>query len=126
MWSFGWILCELLIGYPIFPGQDEFEQMARIMEILDVPPDKVIKMATRKEYFFNNDNTPILKPTSRGKIRHPNTRDLSKMIGISDPILLDFLYQTFDWNPESRMTPIQALEHEWIQQDFPRHLFVRD
>ena len=80
-------------------------------------------MSTRKEYFFKDDNTPILKPTSRGKIRHPNTRDLSKMLGVSDPVLLDFLYQTFNWNPETRMKPQQALEHEWIQQDFPRHLF---
>ena len=99
--------------------------MARIMEILDVPPDNVLKMATRKEYFFHDDNSPILKPTSRGKIRYPNTRNLSKMIGVTDSVFMDFLYRTLDWDPETRIKPMQALEHEWIQQDFPRHLFVK-
>lgn len=86
-------MCELLIGYPIFPGQDEYEQMARIMEVLDVPPDAVLQRSTRKEYFFLDNNQPILKPTSRGKIRHPNTRDITRMIGVDDIVFLDFLYK---------------------------------
>lgn len=126
MWSFGCILWEMLIGYPIFPGQDEYEQMARIMEILDVPPENVLEMATRKEFFFNESNSPILKPTSRGKIRYPNTRDMSKMLGVDDEVFLDFLTRTLDWNPETRITPIDALQHEWIRQDFPPHLFAKD
>lgn len=126
MWSFGCILCELLIGYPIFPGQDEYEQMARIMEILGVPPANVLEMATRKEYFFHEDNTPILKPTSRGKIRYPNTRDMSRMLCVDDSIFLDFLLRTLDWDPTTRIKPLEALEHEWIQQDFPRHLFIKE
>ena len=70
--------------------------MARIMEVMDVPPDNVLEMATRKEYFFNDDNSPILKPTSRGKIRHPNTRDISQMIGVDDIVFLDFLFRTLE------------------------------
>lgn len=33
MWSLGCILAELLTGYPIFPGENEQEQLACIMEI---------------------------------------------------------------------------------------------
>jgi dual specificity tyrosine-phosphorylation-regulated kinase 2/3/4 len=126
MWSLGCIIWELLLGYPIFPGQDEYEQMARIMEIMDVPPENVLKTATRKEFFFHENNSPILKPTSSGKIRYPNTRDMSKMLGVNDEVFLDFLYKTLDWNPETRITPIEALQHEWIKQDFPPHLFAKD
>jgi dual specificity tyrosine-phosphorylation-regulated kinase 2/3/4 len=126
MWSFGWILCELLIGYPIFPGQDEYEQIARIMEILDVPPISILEAATRKEFFFHKNNSPILKPTSKGKIRYPGTRKMSKMLGVDDPVFLDFLNKTLNWDPQKRIKPMEALEHEWIQQDFPKHLFARD
>ena len=34
------------------------------------------------------------------------------MLGVSDPVLLDFLYQTFDWNPKTRVKSQQALEAE--------------
>jgi dual specificity tyrosine-phosphorylation-regulated kinase 2/3/4 len=100
--------------------------MARIMEIMDVPPENVLKMATRKEFFFHENNSPILKPTTSGKIRYPNTRDMAKMLSVDDEVFLDFLYKTLDWNPETRITPIEALQHEWIKQDFPPHLFAKD
>ena len=32
MWSFGCILAELYTGYPLFPGENEVEQLACIME----------------------------------------------------------------------------------------------
>lgn len=37
MWSFGCIVAELFIGYPLFPGEDENEQILYIMEVLGVP-----------------------------------------------------------------------------------------
>ena len=48
----GCILAELYTGYPIFPGENEIEQLACIMEVLDVPPDGVIAHASRKRLFF--------------------------------------------------------------------------
>lgn len=33
MWSFGCILAELFTGYPLFPGENEVEQLACIMEV---------------------------------------------------------------------------------------------
>lgn len=48
----GCILAELYTGYPLFPGENEVEQLACIMEILGVPPDDVINQATRRRLFF--------------------------------------------------------------------------
>ena len=36
MWSLGCILAELYTGYPLFPGENEVEQLACIMEVRDV------------------------------------------------------------------------------------------
>lgn len=38
MWSLGCILAELVTGYPLLPGEDEFDQLACIMELLGMPP----------------------------------------------------------------------------------------
>lgn len=34
MWSLGCIMAELYTGYPLFPGENESEQLACIMEVI--------------------------------------------------------------------------------------------
>ena len=52
MWSFGCILAELYTGYPLFPGENEVEQLACIMEVMGLPPNNVLEQATRRRLFF--------------------------------------------------------------------------
>ena len=52
MWSFGCILAELYTGYPLFPGENEVEQLACIMELLNLPPTMILDQATRRRLFF--------------------------------------------------------------------------
>lgn len=48
----GCILAELYTGYPLFPGENEVEQLACLMEVLGLPPEDVIMNATRRRLFF--------------------------------------------------------------------------
>ena len=48
----GCILAELHTGFPLFPGENEVEQLACIMEVLDLPPEELIIHATRRRLFF--------------------------------------------------------------------------
>lgn len=52
MWSVGCILAELHTGYPLFPGENEQEQLACIMEIQNVPEPYIIEKSTRRKLFF--------------------------------------------------------------------------
>lgn len=52
MWSLGCILAELYTGFPIFPGENEQEQLSCIMEVLGVPDKEFINRSTRKKLFF--------------------------------------------------------------------------
>ena len=45
MWSFGCILFELATGFPLFPGENEKEHMAMIMEVKGVPPRSVLAVS---------------------------------------------------------------------------------
>jgi len=62
MWSLGCILAELYTGYPLFPGEDEIEQLACIMEVLGLPPEHIINHASRRRLFFGK----LLISTSTG------------------------------------------------------------
>ena len=52
MWSLGCILAELYTGYPIFPGENEQEQLACIMEVLGLPEKELIQRSSRRKLFF--------------------------------------------------------------------------
>ena len=48
----GCILAELYTGYPLFPGENEVEQLACIMEVLQLPPHHLLIAASRRRLFF--------------------------------------------------------------------------
>jgi len=52
MWSLGCIIAELYTGFPIFPGENEQEQLACIMEVMGLPDKAMVEKSTRKKNFF--------------------------------------------------------------------------
>ncbi|CAG9330865.1 unnamed protein product [Blepharisma stoltei] len=114
MWSLGCIAAELHSGCPLFPGESEAEQLLCIMEVKGVPPDSILERSTRKALFFEEDNTPKIAPNSRGKKRFPGTRNLNERVKSTDPEFLSFIQRCLDWNPDTRMTPQEALSHPWM------------
>lgn len=44
----------------------------------------------------------------------PKTKQLSQVLKCDDPVFLDFIDKCLEWDPKKRMTPDEALKHEWI------------
>lgn len=129
MWSLGCIMAELYIGYPIFPGESENDQMSRIIEMCDVPPPEVLAMSERKQKFFthnkeSNKLEPIMLKNSRNKLRKPNGKPLAYVIGDEDLDFTDFVTKCLDWNPSTRMTPDDALKHIWVLKGLPPQVLI--
>nr|XP_021487425.1 dual specificity tyrosine-phosphorylation-regulated kinase 4 isoform X2 [Meriones unguiculatus] len=123
MWSLGCIMAELYTGYPLFPGEDEVEQLACIMEVLGLPPAYLIETATRRQVFFDSKGLPKNITNNRGEKRHPDSKDLTMVLKTYDSSFLDFLKRCLVWEPSLRMTPEQALKHAWIHE--PRKIKAR-
>ncbi|KAG8509051.1 Dual specificity tyrosine-phosphorylation-regulated kinase 4, partial [Galemys pyrenaicus] len=120
MWSLGCIMAELYTGFPLFPGENEVEQLACIMEVLGLPPTRFIQTASRRQKFFDSKGFPKNITNNRGKKRYPDSKDLTVVLKTYDSSFLDFLRR---WEPSLRMTPDQALKHAWIHE--PRTLKPR-
>ncbi|XP_054668847.1 dual specificity tyrosine-phosphorylation-regulated kinase 4 isoform X1 [Grus americana] len=116
MWSLGCIIAELYTGYPLFPGENEVDQLACIMEVLGLPPADFIQAASRKRMFFDSKGFPKSITNSKGKKRCPDSKDLSTVLKTHDAGFLDFLKGCLMWEPALRMTPDEAMKHAWIQE----------
>lgn len=114
MWSLGCILAELFTGYPIFPGENEQEQLACIMEVFGPPEKHLIEKSTRKKLFFDSLGKPRLTVSSKGRRRRPSSKELRQALKCDDEAFLDFIARCLRWDPARRLTPHDALKHEFI------------
>ena len=114
MWSLGCILAELLTGYPIFPGENEQEQLACIMEVFGPPEKHLIEKSTRKKLFFDSLGKPRLTVSSKGKRRRPSSKTLQQAIKCEDEAFLDFISKCLRWDPDRRLKPDEAIQHDFI------------
>jgi dual specificity tyrosine-phosphorylation-regulated kinase 2/3/4 len=114
MWSLGCILAELLTGYPIFPGENEQEQLACIMEIFGPPEKHLIEKSSRKKLFFDSHGKPRVTVSSKGRRRRPSSKTLQQALKCDDEAFLDFIARCLRWDPDRRMKPDEAMLHEFI------------
>ncbi|KAI2605933.1 uncharacterized protein GGS25DRAFT_363358 [Hypoxylon fragiforme] len=114
MWSLGCILAELYTGVPIFPGENEQEQLACIMEVFGPPEKHLIEKSTRKKLFFDSMGKPRLTVSSKGRRRRPSSKTLQQALKCDDDPFLDFLARCLRWDPDRRLKPEEAIRHEFI------------
>lgn len=130
MWSLGCILAELYIGRPLLDGENEGDQLACMMELINVPPQVFLNKCkpTKVKQFIDIAGNPIYSAhyyqgqhvaesgkSPRGKIRGPpGSRILLHCC--TDDDFKDFVSQCLVWDPSERLTPAQALQHPWLKR----------
>lgn len=55
MWSLGCVLAELFLGWPLFPGATEYDQVCYISQMLGDPPSILTKNAAKMRKFYRKD-----------------------------------------------------------------------
>ena len=114
MWSLGCILAELWTGYPIFPGENEQEQLACIMEIFGPPDRHLVERCTRKKLFFDSVGKPRVTVSSKGRRRRPSSKTLQQALKTEDEAFVDFVARCLRWDPERRIKPSEAVSHPFV------------
>ena len=122
MWSFGCIIAELYTGIPIFPGENEKEQMALFMEYLNVPNAQLIEDSRKKAKYFDDDCKPLLVKNSSGKLRLPGSKRIENFLKQADEQFVDLVRKCFEWDPAKRIKPFEAMMHEWILKELPENM----
>jgi dual specificity protein kinase YAK1 len=75
MWSLGCIVVELFLGLPLFPGSSEYNQVARITEMLGLPPTWMLEMGKQSGDFFEKVQDEFGRRTYRLKSMEQYSRE---------------------------------------------------
>jgi dual specificity tyrosine-phosphorylation-regulated kinase 2/3/4 len=113
IWSLGCILIELYTGQPLWPGECENDQLLHIISYLGMPPSALLDVSTRKSLFFENGKLKK-KNLNDGKEISPFMYRLDDVVKSIDKDFLEFIEKCFEWDPEKRIRPGEALAHPWI------------
>ncbi|XP_012286312.1 mitogen-activated protein kinase 15 isoform X2 [Orussus abietinus] len=103
MWSLGCILGEMLLGKPLFPGSSTINQVERIMATLP-PPSEEDLISVSAGY-----GTNLLQKTPSGP-----RRTLKELLPDVAETALDLTSNLIVFNPNYRLTAVEALEHPYV------------
>ena len=97
---------EMATLFPLFPGDNEIDQMVRIQNILGPPSEDVINLY--KANSFDKDNQSSLNINIKGK-------GFEKYLSHCNDLFIDLLKKLLVYNPEERLSAKQALQHSYFQ-----------
>jgi len=52
MWSLGCVIAELFLGWPLYPGSSEYDQIRYISQTQGLPSEYILNAATKTKRFF--------------------------------------------------------------------------
>ncbi|TRY69285.1 hypothetical protein TCAL_11008 [Tigriopus californicus] len=90
MWSLGCVVAELFLGWPLYPGSSEYDQIRYISQTQGVPPEHMLNNASKTTKFFYRD-------------REVDRREF-----------IDLLRRMLVMDQERRITPSEALNHPFV------------
>mmetsp|Transcript_8482 Transcript_8482/g.10180 ORF Transcript_8482/g.10180 Transcript_8482/m.10180 type:complete len:623 (-) Transcript_8482:1512-3380(-) len=148
MWSLGCILVEMHTGEPLFSGTDEHDQMMRLVSVRGMPPDFLLDSSPKVHHYFerceetSSGHSWRIKPRAKEASSDPTqvseeSKPLRQILGMEgkgpaarrqgEPghslghyaQFLDFIERMLDYDPETRIKPLEALHHPFIKMAGP-------
>lgn len=112
MWSLGCIIPELLLGRPLFPGEDEKDQVALLCQTLGAPEIPLLMRCSRARHFFDPRGMPLSLRSPKGQIRRPP--GYTPLSSFLPPTAANFVKQLLQWSPQKRLSAGGALYHDFL------------
>ncbi|MBN3280190.1 HIPK1 kinase, partial [Polyodon spathula] len=144
MWSLGCVIAELFLGWPLYPGASEYDQIRYISQTQGLPAEYLLSAGTKTSRFFNRDTgssyplwrlkTPAEHEGEMG-IKSKEARKyifncLDDMVQVNMPTdlegtdmlaekadrreFIDLLKKMLTIDADKRITPLKTLNHPFV------------
>jgi homeodomain interacting protein kinase len=144
MWSLGCVVAELFLGWPLYPGSSEYDQIRYITQTQGVSSDRMLNSATKTMKFFYREmdaNYPFwrLKTPEEheaetgtkskearkyifnclediGQVNVPTELEGGELLAekVDRREFIDLLKRMLTMDQERRITPGEALQHQFV------------
>lgn len=140
MWSLGCVIAELFLGWPLYPGASEYDQIRYITQTQGVPPDFMLNKGVKTNRFYIKEKGNYRLKTihefeSNSSVKAKETRKYVfntiediMMVHINvedDPMLsladrddrvafVEILRQMLAMDQSKRITPSAAIKHRFV------------
>ena len=145
MWSFGCVAAELFLGIPLFPGENEYNQLIKIIDMLGPIPNHILAKGTKTEKYYNvirsgkdvkfelktpqqyeKENNVKLQENKK-YFRYKTLEEICQHVPLhrnafirdNDQVwrslMYDFLRKILEYDASKRLTPSEALTHAFIK-----------
>ncbi|XP_072704814.1 homeodomain-interacting protein kinase 4 [Ciconia boyciana] len=140
IWSLGCVVAELHLGWPLYPGVNEYDQVRYICSTLGLPRGELLCAAQKTWSFFRRVPHPtsswqlkppgeeMAKPTERRKyvfssldqlaavnirqMSYPSREALAERCDLHG--MVDLVKRMLTWDSHERIVPSAALKHPFI------------
>ncbi|XP_014811065.1 PREDICTED: homeodomain-interacting protein kinase 4, partial [Calidris pugnax] len=141
VWSLGCVVAELHLGWPLYPGLNEYEQVRYICSTLGLPRGELLRAARKTWTFFRWVPHPTgswqLKPPGEATAKPPERRkyvfsslDQLAVVNLIRPTsspnqevlaercdlrgMVELVKRMLTWDSHERIVPSAALQHPFI------------
>ncbi len=103
-WAIGCIMGELADGNPMFPGEDEVDQLDCIIKILGNLPENLVNMYYENQIYNGKELLHVKKPETLEK----------RYLGILSPTAIDFMKGLLELDPNKRLSGENVFKHKYF------------
>ncbi|PVU90304.1 hypothetical protein BB559_004695 [Furculomyces boomerangus] len=122
LWSVGCIMLELLTGEVLFQTHENLEHLAMMEALIGKTPTNIISKMSNKlrpQFYYHNILAYPNAETSEKSLRNvrqilPLNKLVNPSVGIIHEQLYDLLSKLLRFNPEERLTALEALSHPFF------------
>ncbi|KAL3267050.1 hypothetical protein HHI36_011192 [Cryptolaemus montrouzieri] len=145
MWSLGCVVAELFLGWPLYPGSSEYDQIRYISQTQGLPTEQMLNNASKTTKFFYRDmdstypfwrlktpeeheaETGIKSKEARkyifnclddiGQVNVPTDLEGGQLLAekVDRKEFIDLLKRMLTMDQERRTTPGEALNHPFVR-----------
>ncbi|CAK9880013.1 unnamed protein product [Sphagnum jensenii] len=102
MWGVGCVFFEIVSLFPLFPGNNELDQVQKIHKILGTPPMQLLEKMKRSQH-------------ADFKFPHQDGTGIARLIPHASIMCVELLNKLLAYNPDDRLSAKQALRHVYFK-----------